>query len=558
METFQEDRPGGINFVFGGKVIVIDVDLLIDRNDPSNPSVAVSNVKTSYAISPEPDSSMSGSVSLDAFLRISFQNYLTKVQLPEELRNPLETAQLASIIVEHLHYLVMLDKLAEQKEDGGVRWFVDINDLCNVVENFSKSEAQIIASSLSLQRAPLDIFLLRAHTLPLPYLASPSLSFLTYISPLAYLSLLRSGSSQSEADQSVNVPVFDVPLSHIRRYISSFPKGITIATLTLSKRMETHLFPASMSMPTLTSRPTFPLVPSGSELEHVFPRLADVAPVTLDASSENPGHHFWMLDFTHGSRSSGVVMSQSKMREIELVINPLGSMETLNPVGMLSYGAGSWVDLLFNPSNHNSPERYTAVFTSPTGIHPPLQLHLTAPEEPGFLLQKVPVHSMKEVWGVLEVVREQCWLNETLSACSWSTEGLKSGEDNSQGDEEATEEELEAMLSGTMMPRKIPVNVSVPMHTSVPDSIFEAPGLDSMSVSRNRPRIVMTSPERPPISGLVEISVNYDETRSRGVSVDINGAMGVDLAPETLEEICRRGGTLGLSGRVWAAMSQSV
>jgi len=142
------------------------------------------------------------------------------------------------------------------------------------------------------------------------------------------------------------VPVFDVPLSHIRRYISSFPKGITIATLTLSKRMETHLFPPSMSMPTLTSRPTFPLVPSGSELEHVFPRLADVAPVTLDASSENPGRHFWMLDFTHGSRSSGVVMSQSKMREIELVINPLGSMETLNPVGMLSYGAGSWVDLL--------------------------------------------------------------------------------------------------------------------------------------------------------------------------------------------------------------------
>jgi len=74
---------------------------------------------------------------------------------------------------------------------------------------------------------------------------------------------------------------------------------------------------------------------------------------------------------------------------------------------------------------------------------------------------------MKEVWGVLEViilsycdsrsrltlgdlqvVREQCWLNEILSACSWSTEGLKLDGDDSQGDEEATEEELEAMLSG--------------------------------------------------------------------------------------------------------------
>jgi hypothetical protein len=41
--------------------------------------------------------------------------------------------------------------------------------------------------------------------------------------------------------------------------------------------------------------------------------------------------------------------------------------------------------------------------TSPTSAHPPLQLRLTAPEEPGFRLEKVPVHSMKEVWGILEV-----------------------------------------------------------------------------------------------------------------------------------------------------------
>ena len=26
-----------------------------------------------------------------------------------------------------------------------------------------------------------------------------------------------------------------------------------------------------------------------------------------------------------------------------------------------------------------------------------------ATEEPGFLLERVPVHSMKEVWGILEV-----------------------------------------------------------------------------------------------------------------------------------------------------------
>jgi hypothetical protein len=62
----------------------------------------------------------------------------------------------------------------------------------------------------------------------------------------------------------------------------------------------------------------------------------------------------------------------------------------------------------------------------------------------------------------------------------------------------------------------------------------------------------MTCPERPPISGVVEITVAYDETKSRGVSVELSGAMGCDLKPDTLEEIARRGGALGLSGRVWA------
>lgn len=97
-------------------------------------------------------------------------------------------------------------------------------------------------------------------------------------------------------------------------------------------------------------------------------------------------------------------------------------------------------------------------------MHPPLQLRLTAPEESGFRLEKVPVHSMKEVWGVLEVcltcsplpcmmtyfkvVREQCWLNEILNTCQWVVEGLKDNADESLKESEATEEELQAVLSG--------------------------------------------------------------------------------------------------------------
>lgn len=62
----------------------------------------------------------------------------------------------------------------------------------------------------------------------------------------------------------------------------------------------------------------------------------------------------------------------------------------------------------------------------------------------------------------------------------------------------------------------------------------------------------MTSPEKPPLPGLVEISVTYDETQPKGLIVEIHGAMGLDVRTSDLEEICRRGGTLGLSGRVWA------
>ena len=75
--------------------------------------------------------------------------------------------------------------------------------------------------------------------------------------------------------------------------------------------------------------------------------------------------------------------------------------------------------------------------------------------------------------------------------------------------------------------------------------------MDAFSLGRGHARITMTTPERPPISGLVEIAVTFDPSRARGVAVDITGAVGVDLNTEVLEEVCRRGGLLGLPGRGW-------
>lgn len=73
----------------------------------------------------------------------------------------------------------------------------------------------------------------------------------------------------------------------------------------------------------------------------------------------------------------------------------------------------------------------------------------------------------------------------------------------------------------------------------------------------------MTLPEKPPISGLVEIIVAYDQSRPKGVRVEVGGGIGMGLGMdmgagvdlEGLEEVVRRGGIFGLGGRVWKSSS---
>ncbi|KAF8070318.1 hypothetical protein FPV67DRAFT_1755245, partial [Lyophyllum atratum] len=559
METFKDDgREGGISVVLGGKVLVIDVDFSVDKNDPLKPRITVSNVKTSYAIanSEGSTSNSAGSLSLDAFLRASIETFCVEVQKPEDVRNLEEAARLGTIILEQLRYLVMLDRLAARKEDGGLRWFVDLDELCPVLEAFAKSEAEVVASSLSLAQAPLDIYLLRSHALPLPYLTSPSISFLVHLSPLAYLTLLKRPKQPTLSQGDSNLPQLDVSFSLLRSHISSVPPGVALATLSLMNAHAGQIFPTTMSMPTFTARPTFPLAQQGSDLEHMFPQTMDIsAPMVLADEAEANKQYTWILDFTNGGQNPGIVMSQTRMREIELVVNPLGGVDSLNHVSLMSFGTGSWVDLLVPKLTRSTFKLNSEASTSPTSAHPPLQLRLAAPDEPGFRLEKVPVHNMKEVWGILEVVREQCWLNEILSGCQWRAEGSESSGDELPKESPATEEELQAVLTGNLPPRKIPVNIFVPSHNIATDALFQTPDLDGISIPQiqpRRPRIVMTSPERPPISGLVEITVTYDETRPRGIAIEINGAMGSDFEADVLEEIFRRGGALGLSGRVWS------
>lgn len=139
-----------------------------------------------------------------------------------------------------------------------------------------------------------------------------------------------------------------------------------------------------------------------------------------------------------------------------------------------------------------------------------------------------------------------------MLGCKWTAEGLPSDTDVLSDDTEPTEEDLLAVLSGTNVPHKIPVNVFLLQ------SRFNAENMDGMSVVNDqRPRIFMLAPERPPISGSVGINITYDESKPRGICVEVNGAMGVDIKVDLLEEVCRRGGTFGLPGRIWASASGS-
>lgn len=79
----------------------------------------------------------------------------------------------------------------------------------------------------------------------------------------------------------------------------------------------------------------------------------------------------------------------------------------------------------------------------------------------------MPVKTLKEIWGVLEVqlvdqttiplrscslpqiVKEQCWINETLSAYKWTPEGLESDPlTNGAEDDDVSQGDLQAVLTG--------------------------------------------------------------------------------------------------------------
>lgn len=154
--------------------------------------------------------------------------------------------------------------------------------------------------------------------------------------------LRKSTSSRSPIPPSPFLPSLDIPFPELRSYVGAHPRksGVTVATLLLAiDGPHVPQPPDDLNMDVLAIRPTFPLTPSGSEFTLVFPVVQ---------SSDGKSSSFF-LDFTDNGKYPGVVMSQSRMREVETIVNPLAGIGELNSVPLTMFGSGSWVDLLVGP-----------------------------------------------------------------------------------------------------------------------------------------------------------------------------------------------------------------
>lgn len=145
MEAFkEEERQGKLTVVLGGKVLVMDVDFNVDRDDPLNPKLTIAGLKTSYA-SPSGGATTEGSISMNGFLANVFKGYLEEVQKPTDEQDVLKAAALGRTFSAHLGYLMKLDLLASQEGDSGIRWFSDIDILAFAIEGHAKVEASSVA-----------------------------------------------------------------------------------------------------------------------------------------------------------------------------------------------------------------------------------------------------------------------------------------------------------------------------------------------------------------------------------------------------------------------------
>lgn len=141
--------------LLGGKVIVIDVELTVNRSDAENPTLSVASVKTSYAIpngttgnaaaNGTTGPTTAGSASLDGFLTESLRAFVVEIQKDLELQDPEKAEQIGRRFTGALKYLERLDQFALHEGEAGLRWFNGVDILSLETERFAGIEAQTVS-----------------------------------------------------------------------------------------------------------------------------------------------------------------------------------------------------------------------------------------------------------------------------------------------------------------------------------------------------------------------------------------------------------------------------
>ncbi|KZT41529.1 hypothetical protein SISSUDRAFT_1031224 [Sistotremastrum suecicum HHB10207 ss-3] len=538
METFKETQPASdhdqFTIVLGGKVLVLDIELAV-YNHPDDPKVKLLNVKTSNEVASADSTTKSKSpFTLDALLASSLRSFMEEVQKGPMEQDCMKAARLGSRFKQHLDDLVGIDQLDIQEKETPrspvVKWFEIISDMGAAAEDLAKEEWKLMNSDLTFELPSLDIFLQRSHGLPLTYVHSCAVTFLTYLSPIAYLTFLRTPPQDPPSSPILEDLEFDIPMAHLRDEIRRLEPThrVVMADLRLSSAysmLPTDIFHQDISLVPGSSRPTLSASFTDPGMNFPLPQATLAFSSTDPANSSTDRPLVWVLEFS----GPGIVMTQTRMKEIYSIIDAREA--PMNP-DIIGFGTGSgWIDLLFNPTSPSVHEKYTTIIKSPSSAHPPIHVMVESPEEPGFILGAVPVRTLRQVWAVLEVVKEQCWINGFLQEYSWQPE-ISTWHEPYRTEPEpvlGSAEELAALLNGTLQPQRL--EVSAFLHSNTHEG-------------QGGPKVIMSVPTKSYRSMIIELA--YDPSSPRGIRVTADG-----INVELLEEVARRGGAFALCGRAW-------
>ena len=144
MEAFKDEGANGkVTLILGGKVLVVDIELSVDRSDEERPKLSVIALKTSYA-SPVGGATTEGSASMNGFLTDYIRGFIAEAHKLLWEQDTKKAGKLARGFLAHMQYLMKLDGMASQEGDGGLRWFNNVDMLAVTAEGRAKTEAQSI------------------------------------------------------------------------------------------------------------------------------------------------------------------------------------------------------------------------------------------------------------------------------------------------------------------------------------------------------------------------------------------------------------------------------